>query len=200
MFAYYLGSYNPGGGDPIPSSSWTDYRVDAVLNSNVMTNTGARNGIILRWQADSGPINGNQGYHGMVYAVDGNTIGLKILRDFNNNNGQTQDASGTELKSGTFEFSLANNTNYKLSFEAAGTQLTLTFSSMDGSQSFSIVATDSTYSSGAPGLRTYQASNARRTNWDSVVVTSVSAIPEPGMFAMIAGLLALGIVLFRRSR
>jgi len=188
MFGRYMGDF-----DGLASSDWTDYRVDTILRSNVLTNSVARNAIILRWQTETGPDQNNQGYSGYLRAVDATTIDLRIVSGFNNFNSQSGDAGGTLLSSQTFTFSLANDTNYRLSFEAAGSQLTLSFATMDNATSFSTSVFDSLYSSGAPGLRTYQGSDQRRTDWDDFVVTAV--VPEPSSLALIfGGLAALGLL------
>jgi len=188
MFGRYMGEF--GG---VASGDWTDYRVDTVLNGNVLANTGTRNAIILRWQTNSGPGGGNLGYAGYLAFVDASTIDLRIVSGFSNLSSQTGDAGGTLLSSETFTFSLANSTDYRLSFEAAGSQLTLSFATMDNTTSFSTSVFDSEYSSGAPGLRTYQAANGRRTDWDDFTVTAV--VPEPRSLALIfGGLAALGLL------
>ncbi len=190
MFGRYMGEF-----EGVASGAWTDYRVDTILRGNTLTNTSTRNAIILRWQTNSGPSTNNQGYAGYLSAVDATTIALEIVSGFNNtgSSGVSGIASGTLLSSQTFTFSLANNIDYRLSFEAAGSQLTLTFATMNNATSFSTSVFDSLYSSGAPGLRSYQTSDGRRTDWDDFTVTAV--VPEPSSLALIfGGLAALGLL------
>lgn len=197
MFGRYMGEFNG-----VDSADWTDYRVDTLIRSNVLTNTLARNAIILRWQTTSGPLNDNLGYAGYVFAVDATTIGLQIVRGFNNagSSGVSGIASGTLLKSEQFSFALANDTDYRLSFEAAGSQLTLSFANLANTTSFSTSVIDTTYASGAPGLRTYQGSDSRRTDWDDYTVTAV--IPEPGTLLLMGGAMGIFALMhgFRRKR
>jgi hypothetical protein len=169
MFGRYMGEF-----DGVASGDWTDYRVDTILQSSHLVNTSTRNAIILRWQTNSGPGNGNLGYAGYLRYVDATTIDLRILSGFNNFSSQTGDAGGTLIQNETFTFSLANSNFYRLSFEAAGDLLTLSFATMDNTTSFSTSVFATNYSSGASGLRTYQGSNSRWTDWDDYTVTSLS--------------------------
>jgi hypothetical protein len=88
---------------------------------------------------------------------------------------------------------LANNTDYRLSFAAAGSQLTLTFATTNNATSFSTSVFDTTYDFGAPGLRTYLSADSRLTDWDDFTATAV--VPEPSSLALIiGGLAAVGLL------
>lgn len=196
MFSWYEGDYVLPDTSLLPASEWTDYRIDTVLRSSHLANTSTRNGLILRWQDDTGPGTGNQGYHGMLSYVNSTTITLSILKDFTVTSGTPGgNGDGTLLESDNFTFSLSDNTDYRLSFEGAGSLLTLTLSDMDETISHSISITDTSYTQGNPGLRVYQSSNTRTTSFDSLTVT---AVPEPStvLLALVAG----GLLLMRRIR
>jgi hypothetical protein len=188
MFARYMGEFAG-----VASGAWTDYRVDTILSGNTLANSVGRNAIILRWQTNSGPANNNLGYAGYLRYVDATTIDLRIVSGFSNGSNQTGDANGTLLGNQTFTFSLANNTDYRLSFAAAGSQLTLSLATMDNATSFSTSVFDTTYDLGAPGLRTYQSVDGRLSDWDDFTVTAV--VPEPSSLALIiGGLAAVGLL------
>jgi hypothetical protein len=169
MFGRYMGVF-----DGAASGDWTDYSVATILQGNALANANTRNAIILRWQTNSPTGTGSLGYAGYLRYVDATTIDLRVVSGFNNSGTVTGDAGGILLQSETFTFSLNNNTDYRLSFEAVGSLLTLTFATRDNSTSFSTSVFDATYSSGAPGLRTYQSFNNRWTDWDDYTVTSLS--------------------------
>lgn len=197
MFSWYEGDYQLPDTSLLPASQWTDYRIDTVLQGSTLANASTRNGLILRWQDDTGPGTGNQGYHGMLSYVDSTTITLSILKDFTVTSGVPGgNGEGTLLESDSFTFSLSNNTDYRLSFEGAGSLLTLTLSNMDETISHSISVSDTSYTQGNPGLRVYQSSNSRTTSFDSLTVTAVVPEPSTVLLALAAG----GLLLMRRTR
>jgi len=190
MFAWYTGDYESGGETPIPASEWENYSVEAVFRSGYTTRESTRNGLILRWQGNTEGL--YEGYHGFLTYVDASTIALSILKNFSVGGGSDPNmGGGTLLKSESFTFSLADNVDYRLSFQGAGNELTLTFSTLDNASSYSITISDSSYTIGSPGLRVYQSSNSRTTGFQSVVITS--SIPEPSASAIgLVGLVSLG--------
>lgn len=196
FFGRYVGSY-----ESIPSYEWVDYRVETVFRAGRFDSASSRPaGIVLRWQNDSGPANGNKAYLGQVFNNGEGSITLMISKDFNNTSNHTGDAGGTVLTSQSFSFDWANNTFYKLSFEAAGNRLTLVFSNMDETQVFSITTTDDSYAKGVPGMRTYMSSGGFnwQTEWDSVRIVSV--IPEPATIATLFGGAVLLFAFLSRQR
>lgn len=106
--------------------------------------------------------------------------------------GDDVDASGS--------FSYALNTTYTLTATGtySGTDLTLTLEITDGISSDSVTASafdaSTFYSGNAMGMRARSGSGGGTT----VEYDSFSIIPEPGSFALLAGLGMLGVVLFRR--
>ncbi len=200
IFSRFTGSYDPEDGDPLAAADWTDYRIDAVIQSTALANTVTRNGLIARYDQTTGPANDNAGYHGMLRYINASNFELRILKGFDNTDSQSGDANGTLLASEEFNFALSNNTDYRMFFEVVGNKLTLGLSNMDGTSVFSVSATDtvSPILSGAPGLRTYHSSNNRRTDWDDFTVT---VIPEPGtLFLLLNSGLVLLLLGRRRSK
>lgn len=197
LFGLYNGSYDTGSG-MLSTDEWTNYRVDTVFRSTTIANSATVNGVVVRWQEGTGLSGEQKGYLGIITYVNATTLRLNIVRDFANSGTGSNfvGANGTSLVSQDFTFSLANNTDYRLSFTAAGSSLTFEFMTIDNETSFSVSATDATYASGGAALRTYHSSNSRSTSWDQFTVTTV--IPEPGTYGLLLGVIVLGAVAARR--
>lgn len=175
----YLGWYG-GSYESIPSKNWADYRVDSVIQTN---NPGNIAGIVLRWQGEENP---GQGYFGFFHRSD-DKLRLAITKDFN----PTGNGGGTILTETLFDFTLENEGTYRLSFETVGNDLTLTFANLANTETFSITATDNSYSKGAPAMRAYLSTNGRWVAWDSMTVTGAVPIPESSTVASISALVVL---------
>lgn len=202
-FSRYVGDFTPEVGDPINASSWSNYIIESQFRSTNLTSSGTIMGQVGRWQEDSGAANDIQGYLATLRRGSANNeIVLSIIRDFNNvtNANSANAGSGTVLVSETFTlaFNLANNTNYRMSFELAGSTLTFSFMDNDRVNVYSVTATDSTYQAGNPGLRGISPANGNDNFFNSMIVTSV--IPEPAAAGMLLGLMGLGFAVCRRRR
>jgi hypothetical protein len=144
------GSDPVGGGGHI-SARWVgtgpatnDYYVEAVVNSRSNNSRGA--GPMARKTAGTGATN-DDGYCMMLY--NGDQFYL------------TRMDNGVETSLGTWASTPADNTDYTLRIRVSGNQIS---GYVDGTLRIGPV-TDSTYSTGAPGLHFFDADGPRADSW-----------------------------------
>lgn len=113
--------------------------------------------------------------------------------------GSTGIDNSTELDSATITDSLTDGDTYTLQLVLDGTSISGTLfdgAGTTGTVLGSVSGTDSTFTSGSFGLGAgYSALGDHDVNYDNI-----SALPEPGTFALLAGIAALTGVMLRRRR
>lgn len=173
--------------------SWADYTVLTRLQGSSFTvATSAIYGVMARFDDD--PLEEQWGYTASILSDS-----ITILK----NDSSLQNQPGEVIGSQALSQSLSNNTWYWLEFQLEGSSLTATVyldnAGNIGNSIGTATATNSDYSSGTAGVRAgFTASGSRSVSYDSF---TVSAIPEPGVYAALLGLASLLVVVYiRRGR
>lgn len=176
------------------ADTWSNYSVKTEF-----TVSDRRNyvGVIARWDGNV-PANNSDIAGGYIGYVRPATDGFSLIIQSGFQRSSSQSNSTILATKSIADGTLVNNGTYQIELILEGPSLSLFLYNSGGNEIASVVAIDSTWSSGNPGVFSYLSSDGRQTFFNNFEVTS--QIPEAATFGLLGGALLLGGTLVARRR